>query len=76
LLDGIAKALENEATIDLVFGVLMLQVPNLQQARRQHGGSLPSRSPNVAQERKVNHNKIVQDYFIKHSIYNNWLFHH
>jgi hypothetical protein len=31
LLDGIAQALEDEAIVDLVFGVLMLHIPNLQQ---------------------------------------------
>ncbi len=34
LLDGIAQALEDETTIDLVFGTLMLQVPNY---NRQEG---------------------------------------
>ncbi len=31
-------------------------------------------SPNVAQEREVSHNQIVQDCFAKHSIYNNRFF--
>jgi hypothetical protein len=31
LLDGIAQALEDETIANLVFGALMLQVPNLQQ---------------------------------------------
>jgi hypothetical protein len=30
LVDGIAQALEDEAIVDLVFGVLMLQATNLQ----------------------------------------------
>jgi hypothetical protein len=31
LLDGIAQALEDKTTSNLVFGALMLQVPNLHQ---------------------------------------------
>jgi len=59
LIDGIAEALENEAATNLVFGALMLQVPNLQHVRRQHGGSFLGRSPNVARKCKVSHNQIV-----------------
>jgi len=51
LLDGIAQALEDKVAVNLVFGALMLQVPNLHQhARRQHGRSLPSRSLNVTRK--------------------------
>jgi hypothetical protein len=54
LLNGIAQALENEDAANLVFGALMLQVPNLQQqVRRQHGGSLPSCSPNELKSAKL-----------------------
>jgi hypothetical protein len=60
LIDGIVQALENETTTNLVFGALMLQVPNLHQhVRRQHGGSFLGRSPNVARKCKVSHNQIV-----------------
>ncbi len=60
LLDGIAQALEDKVAANLVFGALMLQVPNLQQhVRRQHGGSFLGRSPNVARKCKVSHNQIV-----------------
>jgi len=76
LLDGIAQTLEDETVANVVFGVLMLQVPNLQQqVTRQHGGSLQGHSPNVTQECKVSHSQVVRNYFTSHSIYNNWLFH-
>jgi hypothetical protein len=51
LLDGIAQALEDKVATNLVFGVLMLQVPNLHQhPPRQHGGSLLGCSLNLARE--------------------------
>jgi hypothetical protein len=60
MFDGIAQALENEVATNIVFNALMWQVPNLkQQVRRQHGGSLPSCSPNVVQEHKVGQSLIV-----------------
>jgi hypothetical protein len=51
LLGRIAQALKDEVAANLVFGVLMLQVPNLHQhPRSQHGGSLPGCSLNVVRE--------------------------
>jgi hypothetical protein len=54
---------------------LLLQVPNLQQqARRQDGGSIFDRKPNVAQEHELGHIQILRDSFAKHLVYHDHLF--
>jgi hypothetical protein len=60
-----------------MFVAMLFQVPSLQwQARRQHGGFIFSRKPNVAQECKLGHIRILRDYFAEHPIYDNFLFQH
>ncbi len=58
-----------------MFVALFLQVPNLQwQAKRQCGGSILDRKPNVAREHVLRHIQILCDFFAEHLVYNDCLF--